>query len=149
MADSARKQILTAMLTRLQAISGIRKASRSLLDPDDVKAFPAAFLWAAREVKEPVSFNNTGGKKEVTLETLTRAIVKGSPDTVDLILEDFLKQIEDAYEAAPFNLGTGVTIIAVRVTEILLVTTSADLSGGIGMSDITTTVRYRQGHGVA
>ena len=52
MADSRRKQITDAILTRIQGVTGIGEVGKEPKQEDEASSYPAAFVWATIEKKE-------------------------------------------------------------------------------------------------
>ena len=133
MADSVRRQILNALVLKLQGISAVgkRRVHRRLLDPSQVGGHPSLCIWATEDDKAVENTRHKGG--------LMRVHVVGYESGGDIMgkIEALAKLVEDAIEADP---GLGVDgvdsrggISGARVDSIF--TTSLGLDGESATED--------------
>jgi len=104
MADSVRRQIINAVVTKLLGIDGIgKRVYRQLRDYEDVEGTPALCVWAAEDDKVVENTAHKGG----LLQLLITGYEAGTKDDAGLSgkIELLAKSVEDAIEADP---GLGV-----------------------------------------
>lgn len=136
MADSVRRQIINAVVTKLLGIDGIgKRVYRQLRDYEDVEGTPALCVWAAEDDKVVENTAHKGG----LLQLLITGYEAGTKDDAGLSgkIELLAKSVEDAIEADP---GLGVDgvdsrggISGARVDSIF--TTSLGLDGESATED--------------